>query len=264
MIKEQTERDDADFMRGLMIERSEASFPHEFRKNTGQVIELNFVAGRTLQLLHETLSVARVLHVGIDALGANPVLAESLRKEVQQTSSGGELLSNNLHPLYSIVIVNLCAALEAGIDDTLLVAIRFRPGLIGRLVKLGVTKLAASVDRDLTYAEARQTLTRLKAFTKSETTAPNGWLRRLEAVGLPVTLIDEHSRALREVIYVRNCIVHRARRADDRCASDMSILTAQAGSEIRVTQSAMAAYAGTCLEIAGLIAHVAQQSYAAD
>jgi len=214
MNEQPTAHDDADFVHDLMIGRAEASLPYELRKKTGLVIELNFIAGRTLQLLHETLSVARILHAGIDSLRGNATSIEKLRKEVQQTASGGELLSNNLHPMHSMVIVNLCAALEAGIDDTIIVALRFRPGLVNHLSKLGVTKLPAPVERDPTYAEAQHATSRLKAFTRSEKNAPNGWLRRLEAVRLPVAISDEQCRALREMIYVRNCIVHRAHRAD--------------------------------------------------
>ncbi|HET9032705.1 MAG TPA: hypothetical protein VFN25_07355 [Dokdonella sp.] len=253
--------DDADFVHDLMIGRAEASLPYELRKNTGLVIELNFIAGRTLQLLHETLSVARILHAGIDSLKGNATLVGKLRKEVGQTASGGELLSNNLHPMHSMVIVNLCSALEAGIDDTIIVALRFRPGLLVHLAKLGVTKLTTPVERDLTHTEAQHAASRLKAFTRTEKIAPNGWLRRLEAVRLPTAISDEHCRALREMIYVRNCIVHRAHLADEYCRNEMSILVTDVGRRIRVTQPAMAAYAGACMGIAMAIADIAQQPY---
>ncbi len=259
MIEDQIDSEPGDFMGSLMIGRDQASFPYEFRKKTGRVIEVNFVAGRTLELIHEVLSVARVLHAGLDILRMNASLVEQLRGQTGQTASGGELLANDLHPLHSIVIVNLDAAIDAGIDDTLIVALRFRPGVVAHLAGLGVKKLPTPVDRDLTYSEAGEVLKRLKAWTSSESTVPNGWLRRLEAVGLPIALDESYCCAIREMVYVRNCIVHRAQRADAACARDVSILQVTANQKIRVTKQAMGAYAAACLKLASAIADAAQR-----
>jgi hypothetical protein len=257
-MSEQPVRSSGDFIHNL--KHGAASLPYDFRRNTGLVIELNLVAGRTLELLHETLSVARILHSGIDELRKNAPLVEGLRDQVRMTTSGGELLTGDLHPLHAVVIVNLCAALEAGIEDTLIVALRFRPGVISHLSQLGVERLTKHGNRDLTYAEAQQAKQKLETWArKPKQPAPSGWLRQLASVGLQAALSVEHSAALRELVYVRNCIVHRAHRADQDCVDRMSILHPQDGERIRVSLPAMGAYANAALTLASVVANAAQK-----
>lgn len=241
----------------------DASFPYDFRKNTGLVIELNFISARTMEILHGALSADLVLRSGIETLLSLPEKVAALREQVKQTSPGMELLDGALHPLFALLIVHYYTALEAGIDDMLLAAIRFRPGMLGHLSDLGVSKLPSKRDGDPSRVEAESTLKRLKQWSSEISkrlgdSAPQGWLRQLEAVGLVISITPDHHRAIREMVYVRNCIAHRAGRMNKESSSEMSILTAAEGGMIRLTKPAMGAFVSACMAMASELVRVAQ------
>jgi hypothetical protein len=261
MTEPQDDEEKADFWYGLLSKHSAS--PHDFRKSTGLSIELNFVSARILEALHGTLSVDRVLRSGLEALWAAPEKVATLSEEVRQTRPGTQLLVGDLGPLFSLLVIQFYTALEAGIEDMLLVAIRFRPGVVIHLSHVGVGKLPPSVDRELTLAEAQVVLAKLKTWSKkvgesAGDSAPSGWLRQLDAVGLPLSIDENHRLAIREMVYVRNCFAHRAGRMNDECVNEMSVLQPKEGGTIQLTKPAMDAYVVACLAMANELVRVAQ------
>ena len=250
-----------DFWYGLLS--NDAAFPYDFRRKTGLIIELNLVSARTLEMLHGTLSTDLVLRSGMDALRQFPAKVNALEEQVKHTRPGTQLLSGDLSPLFSLLLVHFYTALEAGITDMLLVAIRFRPGIVGHLSRLGVAKLPPEVNRDLTLFETERVFKRLKQWAgevgrDAGDSAPKGWLRQLEAAGLSLSMNETNCSAIRELVYVRNCIAHSGSRMNKDCVDEMSVLPAKEGQTIRLTTPAMGAYVVACMAMANELVRVAQ------
>ena len=74
----------------------------------------------------------------------------------------------------------------------------------------------------------------------------------LDAIGLPVRLEEADRLALREMIYVRNCIVHRAGRADDDSATEMQ-RPIESNRMIRISQIDMSRFSTASLALASAI-----------
>lgn len=241
----------------------DAAFPYDFRKKTGLVLELHIISARTLEILGGMFGAELVLRSGIEALSLAQKKVISLKARVKNSRQGTALLNGDLTPLFALLVIHYYTALEAGIEDLLLGAIRFRPNLVSHLSNLGVTKLPDEQARDLTLVEAEHVLKRLRLRTseickKAGESAPQGWLRQPAAVGLALSVPSEHCFSIREMVYVRNCIAHQAGRTNKDCVGEMSILTAKEGELIRITTQAMSAYISACMAMADELVRVAQ------
>jgi hypothetical protein len=196
-----------------LVATPKPTMDYTFRKNTGLNSELMFISAQALVLVHDALSIAALLDVAVKGLrnAAKKPALDELRRKARQSVAATDLLEGGLHPLHAMVIVNVCAALESGIEDTLLVALRFTPGITRALEAVDLKNLPDASNRDLTFEESRDVLSKLEDWAskqrpKAERRAPNLWLDTLKAVGLDVALEDEDRRNVREMIYVRNCI----------------------------------------------------------
>lgn len=221
-----------DYMYDMLAGAKSGTVPYWYREKFGVATEVVFASAQTLLLINDTLGVMRVVYAGLDLLAkpGTQKLRDEVGQHVKNSAGALSLLAGDRHPLHSIVIVNLNTALESGIEDTIIVALRFMPHLIQKLGSLGIN-CAVSPDegRDLSNDEARALYSQLEKWKqaqlkkrpKEQRKPPTGWLVMLDAIGIHVDLSEADCGALREMIYIRNCLIHRAGRADDDAATEM-------------------------------------------
>jgi hypothetical protein len=249
-----------DFVHDLLITRQQALMPYDFRKKTGMVSEIDFVATQAMALVHQALSVMNVLHAGIESLVfGGEIRRGSPAQKAQIAKAAKEIVANDYGPMNSIMVVNLCTAIEVGVEDTLLVALRFKPGTIERCRVAGLIGDQVPTDRDLTYDEARRVLYKLRDWGKKGGAGPpDGWLRTLSLVGVDVTLKESERAALRELVQLRNAIVHSAQRADAKTAEATKHTKAEKHRVFSVKRAAMGVYCDACTAFANAIFQAAQ------
>lgn len=242
------------------------ALPYWFRKKRGVASEVTFASAQALLLVNETLSVMSVVHAGLDllALPAAANVRTGVGQKIKNSEAAIALLGGNRHPLHAIVIVNLATALESGIKDTFIVALRFVPHFVQKLRESGIDCGACIDDRDLSYDEARALFSelekwkqaQLKKLPREQRRPPLGWLIMLDAVGLSVDLSEADCVALREMVYIRNCIVHRAGRADADAVREMRS-GPEANRLIRVRREDMGRFATAAIALASGISKAA-------
>jgi hypothetical protein len=250
--------DSDDFMRGLLVTQQAGALPYEMRKKTNSASELTFASAHALLLVNETLSVAAILDTGLKLLVApnEATTRERLKPKIKHSTAAQDLLRGDHYAMNAIVVVNLCTALEVGIEDTILVALRFLPGLAERL---GLVTAESTQDRDLSYDEASKAYDRLEQWASKEIKRrppeeklpPAKWLAMLRAVGLEISLSGEESAAICEMLTLRHCIVHRASRSD---GADQGL---QIGERFRVEKTAMGRFSNASLKLATELARAA-------
>jgi hypothetical protein len=232
-----------------------------------------FVAASGVELIRDVLKTTNVLHFGVVALAKQSAVAhialkgsshldEAARDVLKQDIAIGEQLGpqartfvdDDFGPLNAITLVSLCAALEVSLEDTIRAALRFTPGIVARLRGLGVKRLEAFSGSDLTYDEACSALRQLKYWARDDASVPDGILRMLGAIGISIDVEEGDKKALREMIYVRNCILHRGHRADVRSGVEAADLELEIGVRFRVSRKSMGKYCNASL---ALISNVA-------
>jgi hypothetical protein len=260
-----TPEQEQDFMYNMLAGNQSGALPYWFRKKHCVASELTCAAAQTLLLANDTLGVVYALHAALDALAQPAALAirNKVGQQVKDSAAATSLLAGSRHPLYSIAIVNLNTALESGIEDTIIVALRFLPHLIEKLAELGIScPTIPDREHDLSndqantlYAELEKwKRTQLNKLPKEQRKPPIGWLMMLNAIGLHVDLNDADRAALREMIYIRNSLIHRAGRADAEAATEM-LAPPEPDALIEIKREDMHRFATATLSLASAIAH---------
>ncbi|SFN47807.1 hypothetical protein [Dokdonella immobilis] len=265
-----------DLIFDILFGRSEATFPRSFReKNTPS--EVMFVSTDGLVAIEEILRTALVLHQGVSALARQRALItrllhdsknlpEDLRRALQkdadasgkQEANAKSIVAQGFAPLNSMTLVNLCAAIEVSAENTIIAALRFTPGIVRTLTELGVTKLVDTGTSELTYSDALATFNRLKDWARNSSKhAPDGVLKMLRAVGLSINVSDSVKADIREMIYVRNCILHRRQRADGRAAVNAARLELEDGKLFSVSLEQMRRYSNAAMAFTTALATAA-------
>ena len=266
-------RSTPDLVFEILHAQATSAMPSEIRRTHGST-ETMFVATEGYSAIGEILQTTVILHAGIVALAKerslssrllsdSKSLSNELRQQLEKTIAEGakreaaalQIVRDDFAPLNAMTLVSFAAAIEAAVEQTAISVLRYRPGTISRLLELGVKRIAAPCDRDLTYDEAFQAFTRLKewAFGPSKP-APNALLGILDAVGLAINLSDRVKEDIREMIYVRNCIVHRQQRADIKASENATSLGLVQGQRFTVTRTHMGRYTDAALALTQAIA----------
>jgi len=266
------EMSEKDLVRDLLIKRAEATMSADFRKKYGSS-ELMLVAASGVELIRDVLKTTNVLHLGVIALAKQSAVAkialnipspldeaagEILRRDVAAGEQLGPqakaFVDDDFGPLNAITLVSLCAAVEVSLEDTIRAALRFTPGIVDRLQRIGVKKLDGFKKGDLTYDEACIALRQLKYWARDDASVPDGVLRMLKAVGIDIDVEEGDKKALREMIYVRNCILHRGHRADGRSSMEAADLELEIGVRFRVSRKSMGKYCNASLALVSDVA----------
>ena len=265
-----------DLIFDILFNRTEATFPKGFReKNTPS--EVMFVSTDGLVAIEQILRTALVLHHGVSALATQRALITrllrdsknlptDLRRKLQkdvdtsakQEANAKSIVAQGFAPLNSMTLVNLCAAMEVSAENTIIAALRFTPGIVRTLADLGVTKLVDSGTSELSYSGALAAFNRLKDWARnSSKQAPDGVLKMLHAVGLYIVVSDSVKADIREMIYVRNCILHRRQRADGRAAVNAARLELEDGKLFSVSLEQMRRYSNAAMAFTTALATAA-------
>lgn len=256
----------------ILHAREASAMPPEIRRDHGSA-ETMFVASEGYSAVNEILQTTLILHAGIVALAKerslssrllsdSKSLSDGLRLQLEKTVSDGvnreaaalKIVRDDFAPLNAMTLVNFAAAIEAAVEQTAISVLRYRPGTISKLLKLGIGAITVPCDRDLSYDEASQAFTCLKkwAFKRSKL-APEGLLQILEAVGLGINLPDQVKEDIREMIHVRNCILHKQQRVDDKESENTKLGLAR-GQRFLVTRAQMGRYTDASLALTQAIA----------
>lgn len=233
-----------------------------------------FVATEGFAAINEILQTTVILHAGIVALAKerslsnrllndSKSLSDGLRQKLEKTVSDGvnreaaalKIVRDDFAPLNAMTLVNFAAAIEAAVEQTAISVLRYRPGTVSKLLELGIRGITAPCDRDLTYDEAFQAFTCLKRWAyKRSKLAPGGLLQILEAVGLAINLTGHTKEDIREMIHVRNCILHKQQRVDQNESMNATSLGLARGQRFMVTRAQIGRYTDASLALTQALA----------
>jgi hypothetical protein len=273
MSNEDEQPSTSDLVFQILHAQKEASFPASHRELHGPS-ETMFVATESLAAVNEILETALTLHAGIHALalersmslhllkeGRNLTLA--LRRQLEKAATDGlkhqpaalQIIKDDFAPLNAMTLINLAAAIEVAVEQVAMCMLRFCPGAAIKLHDMGVKKTSIPEGRDLSYDEAQAVYVRLKQWAYgTEDQAPGALLRMLAAVGLPIDLPEQIQSDIREMIYIRNCILHRRHRADKNASKDAVALGLEDGHRFTVKRVQMGRYSAAATRLIHAIA----------
>lgn len=258
---------ESDHIGDLLVRGKDASLPRSFREKHGSS-EPMFASAYGLAFLHEMLQMLKTIHQGIVALEQQELLAKKFIKEVRQGSPAHKLavamlaigkenvktarqvIGSDFDSINSLATIAMCTVYEVATEDTMKALLRFSPGLIPKMSSLEINTDKLPSDRDLTYAEATLALKKLKEWCRKQNkVVPEGDILMFNCLGVPINPAITTKSAIRELIYVRNCIAHKAKRADSKCKDEAPRLGLVDGHIFSVRRSDMGVYVKALLAL---------------
>jgi hypothetical protein len=262
-----TQSKEFDFIGDLLVRSKDAALPRSYREKYG-ASEPTFASASGIAFLHEMLRLLKTIHSGISALQRQHSLANIFSKEVRQNSptrklassiialgkddaeQAAKIISSDFDAINSLSIVAMCTVYEVATEDTMKTLLRFSPGLIQKVQSLGVNTDKLPNDRDLSYSEATLGLKRLKDWCrKKNKEIPEGDILMFNCLGVAIDPSNDTKSHIRELIYVRNCIVHRGKRADAKCIDEAPRLGLVDGDMFSVSRGDMGIYVNSLLAL---------------
>lgn len=232
-----------------------------------------FAAAHGLELLKEMLHTTQVIHTGISATIRQESLAKLFLKEAKkrtptwdlansiatkdanETERARKIAGADYDAINSLVVVAMCTVYEVALEDTLKAHLRFEPGIISRLRAQGLDMGKLPDSRDLTYKEARSALKKLRDWSRNRAkVVPDGDIFMFSAVGISINPDQTTRSAIRELIYLRNLIVHKAKRADEKCMTEAPRLKLRDGELFIIGRADMGLYVSSLLSLLSEIA----------
>jgi hypothetical protein len=234
-------------------------------------------AGSCISLVAEETRIASLLQTSIIALANQQPLLDAVRRQLrrargsqdainqliarQQTVGqwARDLIRDDFHPINAHGIIGLWVAIEVTVEDTAVLILTRDVHALPKVSSLGVRVPQTT---PLSESDARRVYRRLESHTREGRSVIDGYSYMLSVLDVTCSVSHDVSTVLSELNYVRNCILHRGGRVDERAAVEAPALNLALGSPILVDSKRYKKYFNAVAEFAqALLAGVLRSRY---
>jgi hypothetical protein len=203
-------------------------------------------------------------HVGahqkaIETNGYTQELALWMREQTSLSEWAIKQMQSDLHDLHFTGVISLWTSLEVAVEDTAILILVNDQMMLPNLQAEGF-KFSKNASSTSTEAEARRVYVQLERQLRGSDSKVAAFCRVLQKLGVDLQLAFDAEEKIRELNFVRNCLLHRGGTVDDLVNTEAPALKLAVGESIRVGRKAYLSYYDAVSTFAKALLQAAVQS----
>jgi hypothetical protein len=177
----------------------------------------------------------------LEAGGYTKELALWMREQVSLSEWAIKQMQSDLHELHFTGVISLWTSLEVAVEDTAILILVNDQMILANLQALGL-KFSKNLIAISTEADARKVYVQLERQLRGPDSKVAAFCRVLQKLDVDVQLAVDVEEKIRELNFVRNCLLHRGGIVDELVNTEAPALNLSVGESIRVGRAAYLSY----------------------
>jgi hypothetical protein len=173
--------------------------------------------------------------------GYSEELARWMREQVDLSKWAIAQMQSDLHDLHFTGVISLWTSLEVAVEDTAILILVKDQTIIPTLQASGL-KLSKNVIAASNETDARRVYVQIERQLRGPDSKVAAFCRVLQNLGIAVHLPADVEAKIRELNYVRNCLLHRGGIVDELVSTEAPALNLAVDKSIRVGRDAHLSY----------------------